>query len=223
MKVALVYTSTTPELIQMVEYEVKKNIGKNVELLNYSDPSILTEIRDAGYVTSPSAARLVSMYMQAICDGADAILNLCSSVGEVADSAQGIARFTGVPFVRVDEEMCRQAVRLGKRIGVIATLETTLKPTKNTLLRVAREMGRRVELNDVLLDGAFGLSQDAFKERMLSAGKSIADQVDVILFAQGSMAYCEELVAQGTCKSTLSSPRFGAEALKKVLMGKGLL
>ena len=55
--------------------------------------------------------------------------------------------------MRVDEEMCREAVRQGKRIGVMATLPTTLNPTKNTILRVAREMNRQVELVDALVDG----------------------------------------------------------------------
>lgn len=101
MKVALVYTSTTPELIELVEREVGKLLPQNTEIMSYQDPSILAEVRDAGYVTAYPAARLVGMYMKAVNDGADAILNLCSSVGEVADAAQGIAKYIGVPIVRV--------------------------------------------------------------------------------------------------------------------------
>ena len=161
MKVALVYTSTTPELIELVEQEVGAVLPKDTEVASYQDPSILAEVRDAGYVTAPPAARLVGMYMTAVSEGADAILNLCSSVGEVADAAQDIARFTGIPIVRVDEEMCREAVRQGKRIGVMATLPTTLNPTKNTIERVAREMNRRVDRGsggcDSLCTGLHGI------------------------------------------------------------------
>ena len=57
--------------------------------------------------------------MQAVSDGADAILNCCSSVGEVADAAQNIGRYTGIPIVRIDEEMCREAARLGKRVAYL--------------------------------------------------------------------------------------------------------
>lgn len=223
MKVALVYTSTTPELIELVEKEVGDVLPKETEVISYQDPSILAEVRDAGYVTAPPAARLVGMYMEAVCAGADAILNLCSSVGEVADAAQDIARYTGIPIVRVDEEMCREAVRQGKRIGVMATLPTTLNPTKNTILRVAREMNKHVELVDALVDGAFGLDQDQFKALMSEYAEKIADQVDVILFAQGSMAYCEEYIHEKYGKTVLSSPRFGAAALKEALVKKGLL
>ena len=223
MKVALVYTSTTPELIELVEKEVGEVLPKETEVISYQDPSILAEVRDAGYVTAPPAARLVGMYMEAVCAGADAILNLCSSVGEVADAAQDIARYTGIPIVRVDEEMCREAVRQGKRIGVMATLPTTLNPTKNTILRVARVMIKHVELVDALVDGAFGLDQDQFKALMSEHAEKIADQVHVILFAQGSMAYCEEYIHEKYGKTVLSSPRFGAAALKEALVKKGLL
>lgn len=221
MKVALVYTSTTPELIDLVEEEVKKII--DAELISYEDPSILADARKAGSVTKEAAARLITMYMQAVQDGADAILNLCSSVGEVADTAQDMAKYIGVPIVRVDEEMCREAVRKGKKIGVMATLSTTLEPTKNTIRRVARELGKEVILVDALIEGAFGLDQEEFKSLMLSKAGEIEKNVDVILFAQGSMAYCEEIVHDSYKKLVLSSPRFGAEALKDALVAKGLM
>ncbi|WP_101876840.1 aspartate/glutamate racemase family protein [Lachnoclostridium edouardi] len=223
MKVSLVYTSTTPELIELVEKEVGEALPEDVQVISYQDPSILAEVRDAGYVTAPAAARLVGMYMESVSAGADAILNLCSSVGEVADAAQDIGKYTGVPIVRVDEEMCREAVRLGKKIGVMATLPTTLEPTKNTILRVAREMNRHVELVDALVDGAFGLDQGQFKALMTEYAGKIADQVDVILFAQGSMAYCEEYIHEKYGKPVLSSPRFGAAALKEALIKKGCM
>lgn len=223
MKVALVYTSTTPELIDMVEREVRDNVGQDVEILSLQDPGILAQVRQAGYVTPAPAARLIGMYMDAIGQGADAVLNVCSSVGEVADSVQTAAAYIGVPIVRIDEDMCREAVRLGSRIGVLATLSTTLEPTKGTINRVARSMGRHVTLVDGLIDGAFGLDQAQFRRLLLEAAGKIIDQVDVIVLAQGSMAYVEKDITAAYGKPTLSSPRFGAVALKKALAEKGLL
>lgn len=223
MKAALVYTSTTPELIELVEKEVGQLLPQGAQLISYQDPSILAQVREAGYVTAAPAARLVGMYMKAVSDGADAILNICSSVGEVADAAQSIGGYTGVPIVRIDEDMCREAVRQGARIGVMATLPTTLVPTKNTVMRVAREMNKHVEVVDVLVDGGFGLDPEQFKELMAKYAGEIIDQVDVILFAQGSMAYCEAYIHEKYGKTVLSSPRFGAVALKKALTEKGLM
>jgi len=223
MKVALVYTSTTPELIELVEKEVGKVLPGGTEILSYQDPSILADVRAAGYVTPAPAARLIGMYMEAISAGADAVLNICSSVGEVADSVQDVAKYTGIPIVRIDEEMCRDAVRNGEKIVVMATLPTTLEPTKNTIKRVAREMNKHVELIDCLVDGAFGLDQEQFKTLMTEYAGKVADEADVILFAQGSMAYCEDIIREKYGKMVASSPRYGAPALRDALIAKGMI
>lgn len=223
MKVGLIYTSTTPELIELVEREVRAQLGNDAELYSLQDPSILADVREAGYVTAAPAARLIGMYMKAVGEGVDAMLNLCSSVGEVADCAQAAARYLGVPIVRVDEEMCREAVRRGSRIGVMATLATTLEPTKNTVLRVAREAGKKVELVDCLVDGAFGLDQEQFKARLTQSAAAIADRVDVVVLAQGSMAYAEPHLEAVFGKPFLGSPRFGAAELRKALERKGVI
>ena len=61
-----------------------------------------------------------------------------------------------------------------------------------------------------------------FKELMTKYAGEIADKVDVILFAQGSMAYCEEYIHEKYQKMVLSSPRFGARALKEAIIKKGI-
>lgn len=235
MKVGLIYTSTTPELIELVEREVRRNLGDDVELFSRENPQILATVRDHGYVTAAAAADLIAMYMEAVTAGCDAILNICSSVGEVADSMQTAARYIGVPIVRIDEEMCKDAVRLASalvqeqhsgrapRIGVMATLPTTLEPTMNTIHRVSRECGQHVELVECLVENAFGLNPDEFKARMSEYAARIADNVDVIVFAQGSMAYCENEIAGQYHKVVLSSPRYGAVALADALIAKGVM
>lgn len=223
MKVGIVYTSTTPELIEDVTNEVKKQLGDKVEIYAQQDPSILSEVREHGYVTAPPAARLITMFMNAVNEGCEAILNACSSVGEVGDAVQDVAKYIGVPIVRIDLDMCKEAVRQGARIGVMATLPTTMNPTCNTIRRMARECGKSVEITECLVDGAFGLDQDEFKNRMAECAGKIADKVDVIVLAQGSMAYCEQYIAAKYNKSVLSSPGFGAAALKAALIDKGVI
>lgn len=223
MKVGLIYTGTTPELEELVEREVRNNLGDAVDMLSLHDGTIIGDVGKAGYVTAKPAARLVGMYMKAVEEDCDAILNLCSSVGEVADAAQDMAKYLGVPIVRVDEEMCREAVRRGGRIGVMATLPTTLIPTKNTINRVAREMGRHVETVDCLVEGAFGLDQEQFRTRLTESAKKIADKVDLFVLAQGSMAYAEPHLEAVFGKPFLGSPRFGAKELKKALEVKGII
>lgn len=223
LKIALVYTGTTPELIQLVEKEVKQAIPIACQISSYKDPTIIAEARDHGFVTSQAGTRLIGLFVQAIQDGAEAILNVCSSVGETVDSVQPLARYLGVPIVRIDEEMCRSAVLKANRIGVIATLATTMAPTKQTLQRVGREVGNYPVLVDGLIDGAFDLDEEAFKQAILAQVEAIKDQVELVVFCQGSMAYCEGYIQETTGIEVLSSPRYGAQALKDTLEHFGKL
>ena len=112
-------------------------------------------------------------------------------------------------------------IAFGLRDAFDPKMPTTLEPTKNTVSRVAREMNSHVELVDGLVD-AFGADQDKFKALLCGKAAEIADQVDVILLAQGSMAYAEDAIHEKTGKPVLSSPRFGAQALAAALKAKGL-
>lgn len=223
VKVALIYTVTTPELKEDMEREVREQLGNNVEMLIYEVPAVFEEIKAEGSVTVASAAQLFTTYMNAVEAGADAILSICSTVADIVYSMQDVAEHIGVPIVMINEEMCREAVRKGQRIAVMATFPTAITPTKSTLLRVAREMGHSIEVTEVLIEGGFGLDQEQFKALMAAKAGEVADQTDVFLFAQGSMAYCETYIAEMYRKTVLSNPRFGAKALKDALIMKGLM
>ena len=216
LRIALVYTVTGAELTGAVEAAVRGALGE-VELASYSDPSILEEAATAGKVTREGALRLVRMYLQAVEDGADAILNCCSTVGEVAASAQGLLDCLGAPLVRIDEAMCAEAVRRGARVGVLATAATTLEPTGNTLRCAARGQGRPLEVVDGLVEGTAGLEREVYREALLVRARELEPAVDVLVLAQGSMAYCEEYLQERLGVPVLSSPRFGAADLARRL------
>jgi len=223
IKVALIYTGTSPQLIEFTEREIREHLGADVELMIYKVPSVLEEVRKTGYVTAAPAAKMIRTYMEAVEAGADAVLSICSTMGDVAYSVQDVAKYLGVPIIIINEEMCREAVRKGNKIAVMATLPTSIAPTKNIIARVSREMGKHVEVTEVLVDGAYGLAPEQFKTRMTEEAAKIADQVDVIVFSQGSMAYCEKLIADRFHKTVLSNPHYGAKALKAALVEKGMI
>jgi hypothetical protein len=216
LKIAAVYTGISTPLMEMVEGEARRALaGADVTFLTLSDPSIIADANKFGRVTPQAARRLVRMYMDGVLSGADIVYNICSSVGDVADAMQPAFAAMGLPLVRIDEEMARAAIRTCRRIGVLATLQSTLQPTKRLLSRCAREAGVEIELVDVLADGAFGLSAGELAEVLVKKAASIAPRADCILLAQGSMAACEQAIADATGRPAFSSPRFGAAALKQ--------
>src|SRR3546814_4764838 len=73
--------------------------------------------------TMRQVIRLVGSTFDAGCDAA---LVTCSSIGAAVDIA---AQLYDQPVLRVDRAMAEKAVATGRRIGVVATLSTTLNPT----------------------------------------------------------------------------------------------
>lgn len=220
-RVALVYTVTTPELKADVERSVRQSVGKDVELLVYEIPEAFEEIRDAGYVTPHAAARVVATYMQAVEDGADAVLSICSTVEDVAYSMQETARFIGVPIVMVNDAMCREAVRAGGTVAVVSTFPSSLAPTLRTLERVAREAGRRMAIRGVVIDGGFGMERGRFERQLAERIAAEAPDADEVIFTQGSMAYVAGSVARQLGVRVLSNPVPSADAVAAALAAKG--
>ncbi|WP_100405523.1 aspartate/glutamate racemase family protein [Bacillus solitudinis] len=182
------------------------------------DDSLISEVITEGKVTPSVKKRLIQYYQHGVEINADIILNTCSSVGEVASVAR---EFIDVPIVKIDELMAQKAVEEYKRIGVIATLPSTLKPTMRLVQAKAEEQGKEVTVVDGLAKGAYlalvGGEPDKHDQLIFDAAKSIADEVDVFVLAQGSMARMEEKLKEMTGKPVMSSPYLGVLSVKKAL------
>src|SRR6266446_348132 len=122
-----------------------------VEVFNIADDSLIKDVIKRGRLTPATARRVVQHVASAEAAGADYILVTCSSIGRAVETAAGLA---SVPVLRVDQPMADQAVRTGRRIGVIATLATTLEPTAELIQRRAQKAGREIELTSRLCEGA---------------------------------------------------------------------
>ena len=216
--VALVYTVTTPELKADVVREIREQVGADAKLLTYEVPEAFEEIKRTGRVTALPTAQIIGCYMRAIEEGADVILSICSTVEDIA-----YWEIDGIPIIRVNEEMCREAVRKWKRLAIVSTFPTSLAPTRNTLEQVARELGKEVEITEVLVEGGFGMQADRLKALITEKIQKEAHNADVILFTQGSMAYCEPYIEEKLQKEVLTNPYFSAKAVREALVRKGLL
>jgi hypothetical protein len=104
---------------------------------------------------------------------------------------------------------------MGKRIGVAATVSTTLEPTLELLSQAAAEAGAEVDLRPVVYDGARDKLMAGDTEnyvRIIADGlHRTALESDVIVLAQASMAPALEACADIEVP-ILTSPRSGFEA-----------
>lgn len=198
--------------------KIFKEILPEVKLNHIADDSLIQEVIANNEVTPAVRRRLLSYYNAAADSGADVVFNTCSSVGDIADYGNIYAR---IPIFRIDQPMAAKAVASADRIGVISTLPTTLDPTRRLLENEAKKAGREVVLVDGLADGAFAAGQSGDSEthdRLIAeAAARIADQVDMFVLAQGSMARMEQRLSELTGMPVLSSPVLGVEGLRKFL------
>ena len=206
--------------------ETFHEIIPEVEVEHIAESSLIKEVIKNNKVTNAVRRRLLDYYNAAADSGADIIFNTCSSVGDIADMAQGICR---IPVFRIDRPMAEKAVRDASklanggagRVGVISTLPTTLDPTCRLIRNCAAEAGLDVQLVEGLADGAFAAGQSgdsATHDRLIAeAAQRIADQVDIFVLAQGSMARMEQRLSELTGKPVLSSPVLGVQGLRKHL------
>ena len=182
----LVHTSAT--LVPIFAQLCKAKLP-HVETFNLVDDSLVRAITTRGSLTADIARRVAGYIASAEAGGADFILVTCSSIGPAVEAA---APFSAVPVLRVDQPMADEAVQTGRRIGVLATLPTTLNPTSDLVRRRAAHAGKSIELTSRLCEGAFDalMAGDAAKHDTLVAAalRELSAQVDVILLAQASMA-----------------------------------
>lgn len=186
---------------------------------NMLDESLLrTTIRE-GSLSLLTMRRLAGLVWSAVDAGANAVVVTCSSLGPAVELTRPLCP---VPLFRIDEGMALAAVGMGRRIGVLATLRTTLVPTADLISRTAARQGSDCTVTSVLSEGAFEkLSQGDTEghDRMVTQNlRDLAPRVDVIVLAQASMARVLASVRDemGTLP-VLTSPELGMKHLRAAL------
>jgi hypothetical protein len=144
----------------------------------------------------------------------DVCICTCSTLGPLAEASAHQLPF---PVLRVDRPLAAAAVARGRRIGVVAALESTLAPTRALLEEEAARAGRTVELVERPCLDAWAFFErgelDRYHEAIAQHVDRISDGLDVVVLAQASMAPAAALAAHPD--RCLSSPALAvAEAFR---------
>lgn len=216
MKITCVHTGAGEGIFGVLERAIKKELHTSYQISHMTNPAIIAEVAAENRVTPRAAADLMRMYMAAADSGADIILNVCSSVGRVADTARPAFELAGVRLMRIDRRMCETVVQKYSRIGVVATLRSTLDPSCELVRECAEKAGKEVRVQEFLADGAFGLNQEQLEKLIIQAIEPGVGQVEVLVFAQASMSDCVPAVTERFGLPVYASPAFGAQELAEI-------
>jgi Asp/Glu/hydantoin racemase len=189
------------------------------EIFHIVDESLLGLTRKSGSLSAATSRRVLGYVESAAEAGADVVLVTCSSIGAAVDASRS---FVTVPVVRVDEPMADEAVRLGTRVGVLATLTTTLEPTAELVDRRGRAAGKPVQVVSHVCAGAFEALQAGDRGRhdeLVREGlRGLSGDVDVVVLAQASMArVVDALPDDERTVPILSSPRLAMERVAELV------
>ena len=208
---------TSPATVDLFGRLLRERIP-GVTVINLLDDSILPDLRgNGGDLTAVEPrwrgyARIISER------GVDVVLNACSSIGELCDPVQ-----VEIPqkIVRVDAAMAREAVRRGPRIGIIATLQTTLRPTTDLIRKTARVHASAFNLESVLVEGAYAAlmagDQARHDDLVAAALERLTRASDVVVLAQASMARVLMRLPEAEQGKVLASPVFAVEEIARCL------
>jgi aspartate/glutamate racemase len=191
----------------------------DLTVINFMDDSILPQLANNQGNLADVEERLIAYARFAEQAGADIMLEACSSVGEITKKMRMVVK---IPVVRIDEAMAESVVKHEKKIGVAATLATTLKPTMKLLEEKAELIGKKVQLTPCLIEGAYQQilkgDQAGHDKLLMDAFSTLFDEVDVIVLAQASMAGVAEKMPEETRASFFSSPALAMKQVKSLLL-----
>jgi len=216
-KLAFVHTSHV--LIPLFS-KLAAEIIPEIEVIHLTDESLIRNTISAQRLTKTTIRRMVSAIGSAHEAGAAAVMVTCSSIGAGVSVARMLYDF---PVFRVDEPMAKVAVETGRRIGVAATLRTTLDPTIELIRQTACDENRKIEITPSLAEGAFEAvlagDTDRHDALLIQALNDLLPKVDVVVLAQASMARVIPKVASKGGASILSSPELAVRNARNVLLG----
>ncbi|WP_437529715.1 hypothetical protein WME79_48285 [Sorangium sp. So ce726] len=172
---------------------------------------LLADALAAGAITDGIRSATTTVVQALANEGARVIVCTCSTLGGVAEAVP----VSDCLVMRIDRPMAEQAVGSGRRILVVAALQSTFQPTGALLRQIASDARRSIDVVEVLCERAWRLFErgdhPGYAGEIARTIEATALPGDLVLLAQASMAPAAELVRHLEIP-VLSSSRSGVEA-----------
>jgi hypothetical protein len=183
----------------------------DARLMNLLDDSLSADVARDGRLTEAMTDRFLALGHYAASTGADAILFTCSAFGPCIEA---VARaHAPMPVLKPNEAMIEQAVKRGRKIGLISTFAPTLTS-------MPPEFPPSVDIVPKLAVGALAAldrGERAEHDRLVADASRELSGCDLIALAQYSMAPAAALVAEASGRPVLTTPDSAVLKLKELL------
>lgn len=160
-----------------------------VRIVNIMDDSLLEEALAYQGPNSAVKRRMVAYALAAEAAGADVVMSTCTTMAPGTELAKPLL---SIPIFNIDEPMANEAVRLGRRLAILATVPTSAPATRFQLEAAARRAGVEIQMETRICEPAFQAltsgREDEHNALVHDAMDELARTADVIVLGQISLS-----------------------------------
>ena len=187
------------------------------EVVNLLDEGLFLDFDD--HITPALRRRMSGLICYGAEHGANAVGLACSVYAPVVDSACDLV---DVPLVSSYGPVVEEALDLGRRVGVIASVPATLRDAEYYLRRSAAARGIELEPHLALAEDLIPVIRSegvaGLERRLVEEVEKLAPEVDLVVLGQFSFAAAYKQVAAKASVPVLSAPHSSARLLKTLLV-----
>jgi len=215
-RIALIHA--TPLAIEPVVAAFRR-LWPEAEAYSLLEDSLAPDLARAGRLDASMVERFRRLAAYATDCGADAILFTCSAFGPAIERAAEDQ--APRPVLKPNEAMFAEALKLGNRIGMVATFAPSVPSMQAEFAAMAAAAGSRATLETVCTPEAMPALRDgdaATHDRLVVEAAAGLANCDAVLLAQFSMARARAAVAATLGKPVLTSPDSAVMLLRSRLV-----
>jgi len=198
-------------------HDAFRQLWPEAECVDILDTSLSRDREREGRLTDTMIDRFVLLAKYAEDNGAAGILFTCSAFGEAIEVAAAEAR---IPVLKPNEAMFEAALAAGRRLGMLATFETSVAGMEDEFRALAGKAGSAATLESHCAAGAMKALQGgdgATHDRLLAEAAPRFAEYDAILLAHFSTSRAEAAVRAAVKCPVLTAPGAAVERLKGLI------
>ena len=187
-------------LTKTIEEKFNAVYGEPIKYNAILDSGIMRDIIENGGLNDELESRLEGLFDAASRVPSDAVVCTCSSIGAFADKYA--AAHPDKKIVRIDYPMAKYAVDNYDNVALMATLATTVTPSSDLVVRLAKEADKNVTVTSAVADKAFGMLMGGdlagASAEVVAVAKDLMAKsgAKILLLAQASMAAFQDALGE---------------------------
>ena len=214
-RIALIHAVTVA--IAPVE-DAFRQLWPEAECVNILDDSLSLDRERDGVLTEAVTRRILALAEYGAATGAAGVLFTCSAFGEAIEAA---ARRSAIPVLKPNQAMFEAALRMGRRIGMLATFAPSVASMEEEFRETAEAGGGRATIETCCVPGAMAAlkaGDGAEHDRLIAEAAPRFADCDAVLLAHFSTSRAASSVTSVLDRPILTSPGSAVAKMKEIIL-----